>query len=54
MNKSQLEKFKALAEESECDTDEKKFDEALKGIAKPSPSGTSQQSSEKENERPQK
>ena len=30
---SQLDKFKALAKEAECDTDEKKFDEALKKVA---------------------
>ena len=32
-DKSQLDKFKALAKEAECDTDEKKFDEALKKIS---------------------
>lgn len=32
-NKTQFEKFKALAEEAECDTDEKKFDMALKKIS---------------------
>ena len=33
-DKTQLEKFKELARESECDTDEQKFDEALKKVSK--------------------
>ena len=33
MNKSQLEKFKELAQRAECDTNEKKFDMALKKIS---------------------
>ncbi len=32
--KSQLDKFKELAKEAECEPDEKKFDEQLKKIAK--------------------
>lgn len=32
-DKSQLEKFKELAREAECDPSEKKFDEALKKVA---------------------
>lgn len=36
-NKTQFEKFKALAEEAECDTNEKKFDRSLKQVAKSAP-----------------
>jgi hypothetical protein len=36
-DKTQFEKFKALAEEAECDTNEKKFDKSLKTIAKSPP-----------------
>jgi len=37
MTKPQLDKFKELAKEAECEPDEKKFDEQLKKIAKSPP-----------------
>lgn len=33
-DKSQLEKFKELAREADCDPSEKKFDQALKKVSK--------------------
>lgn len=46
MNKSQLEKFKALAEKAECDTNEKKFDRSLKQVAKSAPQKKSETTEE--------
>ncbi|MCW5725120.1 MAG: hypothetical protein KIS81_09185 [Maricaulaceae bacterium] len=36
-DRSQTEKFKALARELECDEDEKVFDDKLRRIAQPKP-----------------
>lgn len=43
---SQLDKFKALAEEAECDTNEKKFDRSLKQVAKSAPQKKSETTEE--------
>lgn len=45
-DKTQFEKFKALAEEAECDTNEKKFDRSLKQVAKSAPQKKSETTEE--------
>ena len=46
-NPSQIEKFKALARELECDESEEAFDDALKRVATAPPPESDEKSTEK-------